>query len=396
MFGKSLTRPIIEPLVEQIKVAEKTKNTFITAGLFELDGLQIQDGKSHFGLNKCYSLDFKVKKNEYRRQKKYSSNKLGKLKRKIHEILFAIKCRRNFHAIEESIHVFHCQGLFAPGLTNYIIKHKVNLPIVVSCWGSDIFRVTNFRMLWQQKKLLKRANVITVSSPEFREILLAKFGQDLREKIKISQFSPTLKGVLAYKEESIDGFHNRHNIEKEKIIVGLAHNGNPNNQHIPLIQSLSNVDTAIKKKIHLILPMTYGAGEEYRKKIIKYLNESDFSYTVLTEYMSDEEVIDLRCSLKIFIYAPVTDAFSATVSQALAAGSECILGSWLPYKLRKNAGFLYTEIDSPENVCDAFEKVFKEKLLDKKRITHNRELSKTFFNENRLGSEWLNIYKSIN
>ena len=393
MHGKSMTRQIIEPFISQLRAnTEPLEIEVIAAGLFEPGKSQYSDGSSQFGIDSCIAIDFKKRKSLRRTiEKKTLAQKIGERIKSFHQ---PYRSLLNAWKMRESVDLFHCQGIFDARFTNYVLKAFPAIPLVVSCWGSDVLRTHDIRKLKHQKKLLYRANIVTVSSPEFREIILAKFGQKLRSKIRITQFSPTLDGVLSKSEHyEAPNFREKYSISEKKYLIGLAHNGHKDNQHLELIESLGQLSSGKKESIHLIVPMTYGGKPLYQREVEDSLKKHHFDFTILDSFLTEEDVVELRCAIQVFIYAPITDAFSATVSQALAAGSECILGSWLPYSARVKAGFLYTEIDEPGGVCEALENVLTNFQSEKSRREKNRECSLAFFSKERLGNEWASVYR---
>lgn len=392
LHGRRLNGQIIKPFVRQIQAGGEDIE-FWAAGLFEED-LHFADGQSRFGIEKCLSYSLEVTGNS--RNEVSGKSSFSRIVSKITKRLSRFGEKEKWKQILSSIDVMHFHGLFACGFSNRLLDAVPTIPIVVSCWGSDVLRSHSPQILKAQQTLLFRAKAITVSSPEFREIVLAKYGQHLREKIVITQFSPTLEEVFSLNhQEASDNFRKRESLSTDKIIVGIAHNGHSENQHREILSGIHNLPRQIREKIHLLLPMTYGGSKEHRKSVEEQLEDSGFEYTILTEFLSEQEVGELRHAIDVFIYAPVSDAFSATVSQALAAGSECIIGSWLPYKTRIKAGFLYTEIDEPGQAGEALQDVVSTKLGDIGRQKHNRELSREFFNPEVLGKQWTNVYRKV-
>lgn len=390
LYGASLTRQIIEPFAVQIKKACDDIQ-FYSAGFFLSKGLPVIEEHPSFEMEKCYSYSFQSKA-EVRSFEKLGPNQ--EFARKVERRLARIGASKRFRKLAPEIDLLHCQGLFDPAHALKILNNCSNIPVVVSCWGSDILRTHDLAIISKQQKLLIRADVITVSSPEFREIVLAKFGQFLRPKIVLTQFSANLEGILASdRTKSGQSFRASHGIPEGEVTVGIAHNGHEANRHLDLIQSLAALDLETCKRLHLVVPMTYGADEIYLEKVKGSLEISGMKYTLLTSFLTEEEVVSMRNGIDIFIYAPVSDAYSSSVSQALAAGSECILGSWLPYKSRVTAGFKYTEIDSAGEAGQALEKVLREYLRDPERATLNRKVSQSFFDPVHLGLQWRGAYQ---
>ena len=109
--------------------------------------------------------------------------------------------------------------------------------------------------------------------------------------------------------------------------------------------------------------------------------------------MSDEEVYQLRADTDILLYAPVSDAFSASVTQALAAGSVVITGAWLPYKSRKISGFKYHEISNLSDAGSSIQQVIDNWGDHAGRGRENRKLAANIYSERAIGQGWVSAYK---
>jgi len=267
-------------------------------------------------------------------------------------------------------------------------------PIVVSCWGSDVLRSSDMDFAKKQQSLLRRSDMITVSSPEICEIVLSKYGRDLLNKIATTYHSPSIHSVTDRNQtKDQQEFRAKHQIASERKIVCVSHNGHAGGQHLALINSLKELDVVEQQMIHLLFPMTYGANKERIEMVRNEVSNTKFEFTILTEYLSDDEVAQLRSSCDVFIYAPVSDAFSASVSQALAAKSICILGSWLPYKLRVQAGLKYWEVDSPSGVAGELSSILRNWTDARQQIENNRSLSIEMFERKKLGQQWIDVYE---
>jgi hypothetical protein len=117
-------------------------------------------------------------------------------------------------------------------------------------------------------------------------------------------------------------------------------------------------------------------------------------FTLFEDYMTDEEVQELRLSTDILIFAPVSDAFSATVTQAFAAESAVIAGAWLPYKTRKMTGFQYEEIHQLEKAGPMLAQLIERWDEELVKIKDNKVLVGEIFSEKAIGSGWLTAYET--
>jgi len=382
----------LEPLAEAIKSAEPEINLAI-AGLTEPTGRDVMEERS--GVFDHYYPEL----NPIRQDPDVDAkNWLARIwKRGKARILRRAAIREvatDFAKIRERVDLINVQGLFLNPIHRWLL-HERELPYVVTCWGSDVLRTTKARTIAVQQRLLQGAGSVTVSTPELKESLLAKYGRALAPKVCQAFFFPP--GVhsagRAARPPARDSFRRRHQVDEDKIVVCVGHNGNPGGQHRELLESLRREGKAHREKLFVVLPMTYGGDPKYRSSVREVFEALGCEGVILEQYMSAEEIEELRLATDIFIYAPVSDAFSASVSEALAAGNVVLLGSWLPYNLRRRAGFRYWEFDTPESAGEVLVDVLNRWPKPARETESNRELSISFFTREKVGRGWTRAYQ---
>ena len=303
--------------------------------------------------------------------------------------------KRYFEPLLREVDVVHLQSLFHHKHAFQWLLSNPDVPVVVSCFGSDVFRQSDLFVTLKQQQLLRFASAIIVSGNEFKEVVLSKYGRELFPKIHKAFFNPQVDAfVNSDKSKASQRFRMRLGVPKDRFIVCVGHNGTLESQHLKLIESIAALEESKKKSIFAVVPMTYGAGSEYQELVSRTLHETGLSGVVLREFLTEDELKDLRLATDILVYAPISDAFSASVTQALAAGSVAILGSWLPYKTRQRAGFKYWEIDAPYEACQVLECILNDWPEAQSQCEPNRKLSAEFFSQERLGQLCVDVYKS--
>lgn len=304
------------------------------------------------------------------------------------------KHMRYFKSLLGEFDLIHLQSIFYTPALRWLLLSP-NTPIVVSCWGSDFLRQSDIFRTLNQQQLLRLASAITVTGNESREVVLAKYGRELLPKMHNTFFNPRVEGFVdSNRDETFNRFRTRWGIPLDRLAVCIGHNGFSEGQHLDLIKSVAAIEEKKKDSLFVIVPMTYGASSEYQDLITKTLHEVGLSGIVLKEFLTEEELKDLRLATDILIYAPVSDAFSASVSQALAAGNVAILGSWLPYKTRQRAGFKYWEIDAPFEAGQMMDHILDKWPEAQLQTKPNRQLSAKFFSQEKIGKQWINVYKN--
>lgn len=286
--------------------------------------------------------------------------------------------------------VLHLQSLFEPGINRWLL-HSRKSGFVVSCWGSDVLRNADYTDFLVQKTLLQRAAVITITGPEFKEIFLAKFGRDLEPKIQSTYFNPGVEALRSHLRPASDIAAAG---KSRPFRVCLGHNGFEGGNHIELLSGFGHLDPAVKARLELTIPMTYGGSAAYRDRVRTAAAATGCTFRILDVFMSDEDVMRLRSETDILIFAPVSDALAATVTQSLACGAALVSGAWLPYRGRASAGFSFTEIERPRDAADATRALLERWSDLQPKLLRNRELAFELFSEKNLGQGWISAYLS--
>lgn len=398
----------LQPLAGDIKAA--SSEIHLTAmGLYDMGAKReviAADGRGHFdcciaGFSKPVAAPSAASKGEKqslslraRWQKFLTVTGLAAVRAKLAAKVIDAKNKKAFLAIDAQTDVYHVHGLFYDRTHRLLTKYATK-PIVVSPWGSDVLRIADPAMSACQQEVLRRSEVITISNIEFQEIVLAKYGRDLADKVMPAFFSPSLgdlpsapRGVLFPDCLPVGGQQ-----KGAKKLVAVGHNGFRDNQHLGLLESLKDLTVEQKDALYVVLQMTYGCADDYRDEVAAKLEECGLQGTVIRDYMEEEQLNALRLSTDLFIYAAVSDGFSASVSQALAAGAVCVVGSWLPYKERVRAGFKYEEIDAVSDTAAVVQNVLGDWEYHLTCAEENRKRSAEFFDSERLGNLWIDCYQ---
>lgn len=158
-------------------------------------------------------------------------------------------------------------------------------------------------------------------------------------------------------------------IATDKFIILIGYSGKQLHQHLPIIDELAKRDE-LKDRIHLLAPMTRGAGKDYCDEVDTALKASGYTYTLLRDrFLSDEEIARLRNATDITLQLSTFDGFSRSILECMCAKSVLIYGDWLDYVEHLENGKLIGHpvpsieagIDLMKNVADNIE-AYKEEV----------------------------------
>lgn len=138
------------------------------------------------------------------------------------------------------------------------LKNKATR-LIISYWGSDLFRKTD-KLLKKQTKYLDKADVITLSTKEMVLKFKSVFGDYFDKKIRsvlfgVSGFEHICK---VKKEYNVAECKNMMGMDKNSIAVAVGYNRSPFQQHDKVLERIANLPNEIQEQIQIILQMGYG------------------------------------------------------------------------------------------------------------------------------------------
>ena len=271
-------------------------------------------------------------------------------------------------------------------LLKYLMKSK----LILSYWGSDLFRV-NRKELTAQGKYVRHADFITFDNID----LEIEFKKIYRKKIpsKVVLFGLPVLDIIdkTSRKMADEDIRRQWGIAKDKIVIAIGYNGIPQQQHKKVLSAISKLDKQYKEKVVLLLQMSYGGSREYRKSVINAVKKTGYEYIVIQHFLSNDEVAELRIITDIFINAQTTDAFSGSVCEYLFANTILINAKWLRYKEFEKYNFQYLEFQSFNEIPLLISQVM-EKEID---VSKNKELVWKLRSWEYCAPRWKEIYKRM-
>ncbi len=262
---------------------------------------------------------------------------------------------------------------------------------ICSIFGSDLFRTTS-KQKSKQQILFKNANGIVLSKnmcPYFEESF-----PGLESKYYFNQYGSNRLDAIdtIIETKNIKELYIKYKIPKGKIVLTCGYNGKQQQQHIKLLNQLTLLPNEVKSKLFLVLPLTYGLNDEYFLHIKKALANTQIESLTLTEYLTDDELIETRIISSITINTQTTDALSSSIKEAFVAKDTVLAGEWLPYDIYTDMGVIYQKI-SFSNVNEKLMNAINN--IDETEEMRNENCKKilAFASWNTLIGKWVNLYK---
>lgn len=236
---------------------------------------------------------------------------------------------------------------------HWITEERANLvaqapqacKVILSFWGSDLMASAGEYNYSSLLRAINRADLITLSSIEMREIFLSKFGRHLKNKIRFTLYNQN-ENFTSYSVDDIGklrktGFNliREHGflIEDFKNVIRVGYSGFETQNHLAILDQCFLLPDAVKEKLLFIIPMTYGATPEHINVVEAHAQKLGLATCVLKEYLKKEEALSLSLVCDIMLNLRDNDGFNNAMIETLMAGKILISGGWLPYSaLRKN------------------------------------------------------------
>jgi hypothetical protein len=282
-------------------------------------------------------------------------------------------------------------------MIHFVPKEK---KVICTFWGSDLLRTGDSFNHYFVSKSLERADVITVQSPELREVLLAKFGRHLKTKVQALKFSAERKlydEIDSLTPERIEHGAAALRLRNDRVNIIVGHNASPFNQHLAIVQALAKMK--YKDRVYLTFPFAYGIDPVERKGYIaeigRLLDGASFEYQIMEGYLSWVDVAIMRVRGDIMIHTPESDALSGAATEAMYAGNMLVTGDWLPYGPFVRSGLVYWKISEFDELPALIDGMVVDLPAFKARCADNREQIRAHFFPEVTSVAWVDLLRKL-
>ena len=270
-----------------------------------------------------------------------------------------------------------------------IIK-KINKPVKVVFWGSDLYRVKDDRIN-EIKKNLQKIKTLHFLTPEMKRFATEKgitHANSFVQPFGVVHFD-LIKEIKGTFESA------KAKLQKERVIMAVGYNASPNQQHIKIINEINLLPQEVKRNIHLIFLMAYGGDKDYILSIKNLLIEKKLDFTIIDNRLSEIDLCKIRLSVDLTINFQTTDGFSSSIQEHFYAENIMILGEWLPYNWLKDNGFNFHSVklnNLSKTILNILSNLDSEKELAKQNVKKIEMISKW----SSCISKWKDIYEATN
>lgn len=275
--------------------------------------------------------------------------------------------------------------------------------LIISYWGSDIFRIDNLQDHTIQNSTLSNARFITTTTPEMEFAVLTRYGFYLSEKMRRARFIhdntyyEIADKISLRKDDSWqEDYKESLNIDPSKIIILFGHNAHRENNHIKFLNVLKTLPKDTVSNFHIIFPWTYGNNEkEYINELEAIIAGIPSSFSFLKDFLNWEDLAKLKKISDVYIHSPTTDGLSAFLTEFFYTDNLAIVGEWLPYNTFKNFGIYYSTFRDFGELKDILSNLEVNLEGSRELRKNNRELVGLNFDPNKIANEWVKIFKEL-
>ena len=226
---------------------------------------------------------------------------------------------------------------------SFLLK-KISSKIIIYYAGSDFYRISNERRLAQINfinncdLLMFNAHGMLNDFNNFYKTLVTTsklvtgLGIDLLEVLNTKN---SISEILTIKSKL--------EIPTENITISIGYNASEAQQHIKVLEKILSIVKT--NDLFVILPMTYGGSDEYKKLVENYLYENEIENIVLKTFLTRDEIAEIRLISDITINMQTTDQASAALLEHLFSQNILLVGDWLPYSFWDANGYYHHKVN---------------------------------------------------
>ena len=305
--------------------------------------------------------------------------------------------KQYYSTLFKKFDVINVQYLHASTIDILNFIPKTN-KVLLSFWGSDLFRVLEEDKVLKQQKVVEMAKVITLHSIEMQDFLEKKYSNIDLSKLRQVLFGMSYKiidNISSMKKESPLLFLEKYNIPSEKMIIKVGYNAEEGQQHIEILMELAKLTTEQKENIHLLVPFTYGGSKDYIMKVRHIMSKIGITHTIFSKFLNDVEVLQLSQVSDVMLNLRTTDALNNSMMESLLFENVVVNGSWLPYSLLETSSISIVSIDSMYDIVEQVGKLlFNFENYRLSMVGNFSKVEKLISNKHQ-GKVWLGCYNDI-
>lgn len=243
----------------------------------------------------------------------------------------------------------------------FLIKlfKKCSQSLVITPWGSDVYRVKGLNRLLV-KKILDMADYITGSDDRFTKELIVMYNVPTSKIVHCDLGVAPIDYIICNKNLIDENEAKRQLAIENKYVITCGYNASSAHRHLEIIEAVNKVRNQLPNNLLLLFPLTYHKAPEYVDSIKQKVDEYGFEAIYFEDFLDIPSLFLLRQATDLFIHIQPTDGSSGTLAEYILCEKKILNGAWLKYpEIEKNGHMPYFLVDNLENLDQAIVNAFQ-------------------------------------
>lgn len=244
---------------------------------------------------------------------------------------------------------------------------RMSKSIVITPWGSDVFRVENESAIQRMRTIYSYASCVTAfPSSELGDAIIRKFKFDSGKMRPVRWGMDFVDYLEDAKPDKSEGESKARFGINGKYVITCGYSSSPSHRHEAIIDAVDSIREELPKNLTLLFPFTYGWGsEQYVQSIKDKCSSLNLDAVFVEEYLGLEDLYTLRMATDMFVHVQTTDAGAACVMQYILCHKKIVHGSWMKYvDLEQYKPLFYFPVDRMEDLGKVILDAYQSKGID--------------------------------
>ena len=263
--------------------------------------------------------------------------------------------------------------------------------VKITIWGSDFYMADSIRRE-EQRILYQKVRSIQVETGEIAKDFL-KVYPELSDKVGIAHFGIVQLDLIdrLMEEGGRVACKKELEIPADRLVLTCGTNRSKGHRHLLMLESIERLAPALREKLYLIIPMTYGGDRSYIPEVRQKAEALGIPFRILSSFLSLEDLCRYRIVSDLTLTIQVSDALASAIQEHIYTGEILIAGDWLPYQVLKDQQVYFVS-----TALEALDEVLTEVLANydshAEKCLGNRERISAFSAWDHVIEDWLKIY----
>lgn len=244
---------------------------------------------------------------------------------------------------------------------------KMSKNIVITPWGSDVFRVDDETAINKMRKIYGLASCVTCNSTsQLGLAVVEKYRYDPQKMVPLRWGLEYVDFIEEFKpNKSTQEAKERFGVAN-KYVISCGYSTAPSHRHEVIIDAVNSIKEQLPDNMTLLFPFTYGWGtQEYVQSIKDKCTSLGIKAVYVEEYLDMEDLYTLRMATDIFVHVQTTDAGASCVMQYVLCHKKIVHGSWMKYvDLEQYKPLFYYPVDNLENLGEVILEAYRSTGID--------------------------------